>query len=210
MATSNLFKKAEAKGATAAAKKNDKEEVIIDDQQFHATLARLAEVNAEIDTLSAESAVLGATVKERAIKEFTQLYQKKMKFPGSFIIRAVAKTLKSASLMFIAADKYISINEERAEELKKAYGEEIIEKKTTYIMDSALVEKHGEVISNLIEKCKLIPDDDKEKLISAVVKFEVKKGTLSDLSTKYAAIPMNEILQDIRPIYSLKNVKIDE
>ena len=77
-------------------------------------------------------------------------------------------------------------------------------------MDSALVEKHGEVISNLIEKCKLIPDDDKEKLISAVVKFEVKKGTLSDLSTKYAAIPMTQILQDIKPVYQLKAIRIDE
>lgn len=206
----NLFDKAKAKGATAADKKADKVEVVVTDPQFHTTLSRLAEVNAEIDALSAESAVLGAEAKERGKEEYKKLYDANLKHPGSFIIKAVVPTQKSASFMFITADRYIKINEERANELKAKYGEEIVEEKTTYIMDTALVEKYGEVISGLIEKCKGIPDADKEKLISAVTTLEVKKGTIGDLKTKYPLVPVNEAIDDIKPVFQMKNIKIDD
>lgn len=207
----SLFDKAKAKGATAAGtKKNDKEIVEINDPLFHVNLSRLAEVNAEIDVLSAESAVLGNEVKQRAIKEYQNLYNSSLKHPGSFIIRAIAKGLKSASLMFITTDRYIKVDETRAKELQIKYGNDIITEKTTYVMDTELVEKHGEVISSLIEKCKLIPEADKEKLISAVVSFEVKKGTISDLKTKYATKPIDELLEDIKPVYQMKAIRIDD
>ena len=206
----NLFDKAKAKGATAAGKpKNDKTIVEINEPGFHLSLSRLAEVNAEIDSLSAESAVLGAEVKQRAIKEYQKLYDKDLRNPGSFIIKAIASTLKSASFMFLPTDKYITINEERANELTGTYGEEIVTEKTTWIMDATLVEKYADVIGELIEKCGKITQDDKEKLISAVVKYEVTKGTIADLKTKYATKPINEVLEDIKPVYQMKNVKID-
>lgn len=207
----NLFDKAKAKGATAAGKsKPEKTEVVINDPGFHLTLSRLAEVNAEIDALSAESAVLGAEVKERGIKEYSTLYEQTLKHPGSFNIKAEVPGQKPASMMFIAADRYIKINEERSEELKTKYGEDIVEEKTIYVMDTKLVEQYGEVISKLIENCKIIPDADKEKLISAVVAFEIKKGTIGDLKTKYASVPVNEVLEDIRPVFQLKNIKIED
>ena len=76
-------------------------------------------------------------------------------------------------------------------------------------MDATLVEKYADVIGELIEKCGKITQDDKEKLISAVVKYEVTKGTIADLKTKYATKPINEVLEDIKPVYQMKNVKID-
>lgn len=206
----SLFDKAKAKGATASAKKNEKEMVIVNDPIFHMTLSRLAEVNKEIDELSAESAVLGSQVKERSIKEYQVLYEKELKNPGSFLIKADVPGQKPASLMFITADRYITINEERANELRAKYGKIIVEEKTTYNMDTDLVEKYGEVISGLIEKCKSIPDADKEKLISATVKFNVTKGTIADLKTKYTSHPINEVLEDIKPVYQMKNIKLED
>lgn len=207
----NIFDKAKAKGATAAGKtKPEKVEIIINDPSFHLTLSRLAEVNAEIDALTAESAVLSAEVKERGIKEYSILYEQKLKHPGSFNIKAEVPGQKSASMMFIPTDRYIKIDEERSKELKAKYGEDIVEEKITYVMDTKLVERYGDVISKLIENCKSIPDTDKDKLISAIVTFEIKKGTIEDLKTKYNFVPINEVLEDIKPVFQIKNIHLED
>ena len=209
MATkTNLFSTAKAKGATASPKPS-KEEVLIKDPKFHTNLARLAEVNRQVDELSAEATILASEVKERSIKEFTQLYESSGKYPGSFNIKATGmKGVPEASLMFIPTDKYIKIGEERYNELMETYGENLVEEKTTYTMDSALVEKYGELLSDAISKIKGIPDEDKAKLIGATVSFSIKKGTISELPTFPATI--TEMLEEIKPVYQLKNVKVIE
>lgn len=204
----NMFAKAKAKGAEKATKPS-KEEVIIKDPSFHMNLHRLATINEEIDTLSAEASVLAAETKERGIAEFVRLYQGNDKYPGSFNIRATGfKGLKDASFMFIPTDRYIKIGEDRYNELAELHGESIVEESTTYQMDAKLVEKHGEVISELIQKCKQIPQADKDNLIQAIVSFSVAKGTITELSKYEATIP--ELLEDIKPVYQLKAIRIEE
>lgn len=204
----NLFKAAKEKGATASGAPK-KTEVVINDPKFHLNLTRLVEVNRQIDELSAESAVLNGEVKERSISEFAKLYGETGKYPGSFnIVAEGMKKIPSASLMFIPTDKYIKIGEERYKELVETYGEEIATENTTYTMDGKLIEKYGELLSDAISKIKGIPDRDKEKLISAVTSYSIKKGTISDLEKFGATIP--EMLEEIKPVYQMKNIKIDE
>ena len=88
------------------------------------------------------------------------------------------------------------------------YGEDIASEKTTYNMNSELVEKYGELLSNAIAKIKEIPDSDKAKLISAITSFEIKKGTISDLDKFGGTIP--EMLEEVKPIYQMKNVKVED
>ena len=205
----NLFAKAKAKGATAPSK-TEKTTVEINDPLFHNNLSRLAEVEAEISELGAEAGILKSEVKERGIQEFQKLYDSELKFPGSFNIKAVAEGLHPSTFLFIAADRYIKIDEERFEELSKKYGEEIVEENTTYTMDSKLVEKYAEEISEMINSSTKIPQADKDKLISATVSYTVKKGTIQDLKSKYNTKPVTEVLGDIKPVYSIKNVKIEK
>ena len=204
----NLFKAAKEKGATASGAPK-KTEVVIKDPKFHLNLTRLAEVNRQIDELSAESAVLNGEVKERSISEFAKLYESSGKYPGSFIIKAEGmKKIPSASLMFIPTDKYIKIGEERFEELRETYGEEIVEETTTYTMDAKLIEQYGELLSDAISKIKAIPESDKKKLISAVTSYSIKKGTISELDKFGATIP--EMLEEIKPVYQMKAIRIDD
>ena len=204
----NLFKAAKEKGATASPA-SKKVEVIVKDATFHLNLTRLADVNRQIDELAAESAVLNAEVKERSISEFAKLYAENGKYPGSFMIRAEGvKKMPSSSLMFIPTDKYIKIGEERFNELKETYGEDLVEETTTYTMDAKLIEQYGELLSAAISKIKGIPDIDKKKLISATTSYSIKKGTISDLDKFGATIP--EMLEEVKPIYQMKNIKIDE
>lgn len=208
MAKVNLFAAAKEKGATAS-NKPSKEEVEIKDPKFHMDLSRLAELNRQMDEMKAEAEILAASVKERSVKEFVKLYESNKKYPGSFLLRASGlKGADPASLMFIPTDKYIKIGEDRYNELVENYGEEIATEKTTYTMNAELIEKYGEELSEAISKCKGIPDDDKKKLISAVVSYEIKKGTISDLPKFPATI--TEMLEEIKPVYQMKNVKVGE
>jgi hypothetical protein len=160
-----------------------------------------------IDELSAETKVLIDEVKQRSIDEFRKLYEKNDRYPGSFNIKSTGMVGQpEASLMFIPTDKYIKINEERFIELSSAYGPTIVNEKTTYVMDSELVEKYGEPLSNAIAKITEIPDSDKAKLIKALVSFEIAKGTIQELH-KYRAT-IGEMLEEIKPVYQMKNVKV--
>ena len=46
----------------------------------------------------------------------------------------------TAHMMVIVQDKYITINSERAEELRETYGEKIVEEKTTFADGAGLFE----------------------------------------------------------------------
>jgi hypothetical protein len=202
----NLFDKKNAKKTTAKA---EKVEVQIKEPKFHMDLGRLAQVTKEIDELSAEAAVLHGEIKDRGITEFQKLYQATDRYPGSFMVKASGlKGAAPASYMFIPTDRYLKIDEDRASELQNEFGESIVEETTTYTMDAKLIEKYGAIISELIGKCKAISDDDKGNLISIATSYAVKKGTISELHKYEGTIP--EILEEIKPIYQIKNIKIEE
>jgi hypothetical protein len=200
MATKNLFAVAKEKAPEKKAASKEKNAV----QVNHITdeLERLAEINEKIDALTAEAKMLTEVVKTTGIEEFTNLYNGG-KYPGSFNMQA-----GNASVMFIPMDRYIKIDSDRKEELINKYGEEIIEEKTTYTMDTALVEKYAEEISKLIMSSKKITDEDKERLIGANVEVSIKKGTISTITESFKSFPIEEVLEDIKPVYQLKNVKL--
>jgi hypothetical protein len=195
----NLFKAAKANPEKKAA---SKEKVSVQADYLSQEIERLAKIQEEIDALSAEAKLLHEQVKDAGVNEFINLFESGSKYPGSFNIEA-----ENASVMFIPSDRYSKIDEERSNELIEKYGDKIVEESTTYIMDSALVEKYGEVISDLIMNSKKIEAEDKEKLISAKVDYFIAKGTISSLN-EYNLYDMKEIISDIKPVFMLKNPKI--
>ena len=201
MAKTNLFAAAKTNAPADTKAKAQKEVVTIN--SIASDMERLAQVQEQIDSLTAEAKMLTETVKSESINAFVDLYEKKSKYPGSFNIEA-----GKASMLFIPMDKYISLNEERANELTDKYGADMVEENTTYTMDSALIEQYGEEISNLIMKSKKIAEEDKARLISATTKYAVSKGTISVLTEKFGDFGIDEIVSDIKPVFSMKNVKI--
>jgi translation elongation factor EF-G len=202
----NLFKKAKENGTTTtAAAKPAKVEVVLNDKSLEATIKRLAKVQEEQDSLATEANDLTGIIKPVMVEQFTKLYNETGAYPGSFNLKA-----GSASLMVIPTDKYIVIDKDRAELMQKQYGPNIVEEKDTYILDAAMVEKYGDIISKLIEKCKDIPDEDKEKLIKVETKRTIRKGTIQRLFVdfkKFTGNKMGNLLEDIKPVFQMKNVK---
>ena len=211
MAT-NLFAKAK-ETAPAKSSSKQKELVTINDKAFHTTLNRLAKVNRELDKLKAESAVLTAEVKEVGINTFSKLFKNGGKNPGSFNIASIGVTnLEEATFMFVPTDKYITIDEERYNELNeltKEYGN-VAEEKTVFELDAELIDKYGEILSDLIMSSSKIPAEVKEKLIIAKTSYSIKKGTIDNASeiAKQSKVSITEILEEVKPIYQIKGLKL--
>ena len=111
----------------------------------------------------------------------------------------------TAQAMFMVTDKYIKIDEPRAEQLKETYGDDIVAEETTFAFDAKMLEKYADVISELIENSNKIAEDDKAKLIVATTTHTVAKGTIDKLD-KYGDVAT--MVQEVKPVVMMKNVEV--
>ena len=202
----NLFAKA-AKSATpkTTKAKDEKVRIKIDDSGFFDKIEKLEQLQDTMKIAKAKADMISDELRDLGKTEWAKLYDKTGKNPGSVMLEHVNVTDDVAQLMFVPSDKYITINADRADELREAFGEEIVEEETTFGFDSTMIEKYGEVLSRLIEECGDISEKDKEKIITATTKFSVAKGTI-DKFTTYGDV--NEVMEAVKPVVSLKNVEI--
>lgn len=198
----NLFDKAKAKGSKSTKVNNDKLIVKIDSDEFDQSLVKMAELESQISQLTAELEIAKGVVKDTGVYTFENIYTKNGGYPGSFIMSSKS----DASVMFIPMDKYIKCDEQRFNELKDIYGDDIVTEKTEYNINSALLDKYGEIISDLIENCNEISDDDKSELIQAKVSYSVSKGAIEKAFT-WGKGMVSDFIRDIQPVFSLKSAK---
>ena len=202
----NLFKKAASKSVAEPKKsKDEKVRVRIEDQSFFDKIQKLEVLNDQMKVAKAKADIISDELRDVAKSEWAKLYDKTGKNPGSVMLEHVNSNDDTAQLMFIPQDKYITVNADRAEELRSTYGEEIIEEKTTFSFDNEMIEKYGEVLSSLIESCGEISDRDKEKIIKAVTVFSVAKGTIDKLD-KYGDV--SDVMENVKPVVMLKNIEV--
>ena len=153
----------------------------------------------------AKADLISDELKDIAKDKWAAQYESTKVNPESVMIVQDNANGDTAQFMFVPTDKYISINEERAEELKEAYGDDIVEEKTTFSFDNDMIEKYGEVLSMLIENCDEITEADKEKIIKAVTTYSVAKGTI-DKFNQYGEVV--EMIETVKPGVAIKNVEI--
>ncbi len=202
----NLFKKAASKSVAEPKKsKDEKVRVRIEDPSFFDKIQKLEVLNDQMKVAKAKADIISDELRDVAKSEWAKLYDKTGKNPGSVMLEHVNSNDDTAQLMFIPQDKYITVNADRAEELRSTYGEEIIEEKTTFSFDNEMIEKYGEVLSSLIESCGEISDRDKEKIIKAVTVFSVAKGTIDKLD-KYGDV--SDVMENVKPVVMLKNIEV--
>ncbi len=202
----NLFAKAVKSATPKTIKaKDEKVRIKIDDSGFFDKIEKLEQLQDTMKIAKAKADMISDELRDLGKTEWAKLYDKTGKNPGSVMLEHVNVTDDVAQLMFVPSDKYITINADRADELREAFGEEIVEEETTFGFDSTMIEKYGEVLSRLIEECGDISEKDKEKIITATTKFSVAKGTI-DKFTTYGDV--SEVMEAVKPVVSLKNVEI--
>ena len=201
----NLFAKAKkAAPAKTTAAKDKKVRLQVTDPTFFSKVEKLEQLNDRMKSDKAQADMISDEIKDLAKSEWLDYYTQTGKNPESVMI-AQEVAGDTAQVMFIPMDKYITVTEARAEELRETYGEEIVEEDTTFSFDSAMIEKYGEVLSMLIENCPDITDADKEKIIKATTKYSVAKGTIDKLN-QYGDV--TEVMEAVKPVVALKNVEV--
>jgi hypothetical protein len=202
----SLFDKAKKTSTPKKTSSKDKKvRLVVEDANFFSKVQTLEELQETMKSAKAKADLISDELKDIAKELWADEYEKTKKNPESVMIVQENESGDTSQFMFVPTDKYISINEERAEELKEAYGEDIVEEKTTFAFDSDMVEKYGEVLSMLIENCDEIKESDREKIIKAVTTYSVAKGTI-DKFKEYGDV--NEMLETVKPVVAIKNVEI--
>lgn len=201
----NLFAKAKkAAPVKTTAAKDKKIRLQVTDPTFFSKVEKLEQLNDTLKSAKAQADMISDEIKDMAKSEWVDYYSQTGKNPESvMIVQEVAGD--TAQVMFIPTDKYITVTEARAEELRETYGEEIVEEDTTFSFDSTMIEKYGEVLSMLIENCAEISEADREKIIKATTKYSVAKGTIDKLN-QYGDV--TEVMEAVKPVVALKNVEV--
>ena len=201
----SLFEKAKkSTPAKTTASKDKKVRIQVTDPSFFSKVEKLEQLNDTLKSAKAQADMISDELKDIAKAQWCDYFEKTGKNPESVMIcQEVAGD--TSQLMFIAQDKYITVTESRAEELRETYGEEIITEETTFGFDTSMIEKYGEVLSRLIEECGDISESDKEKIITATTKYSVAKGTIDKLN-QYGDV--TEVMEAVKPVVALKNVEV--
>lgn len=200
----NLFARAKKVAPKTAKAKDEKVRISIDTEDFFDMISDVNILQTRIKSDQAKVDMITDEVKGIARSKWAEQYDSDKKNPGSVMLESNVNG-DTAQVMFIAADRYITIGEERADELVEKYGEDIVEEATTFSFDSRMIEKYGEVLSNLIENSTDILESDKDKIVKAVTKFSVSKGTIDKLDN-YGNV--YEVMEDVRPVVSLKGAEV--
>lgn len=204
----SLFSKAKAAApATKAATEDKKVMIVIKDPTFFDKVEKLEKLQDNLKRDKAEADMIADELKDMGKAEWCELYSKTSRNPGSVIISGVNKNGDSSRFMLVPSDGYLKINSTRADELTEKYGADIVEEKTKFELDLAMVEKYGEILSNLIEQSPDITEQDKESIIKAVVTYNIAKGTIDKLKV-YSPDSITEIFEDVKPITSLKTPEV--
>jgi hypothetical protein len=204
MATKNLFSSAKSTAPAKSAKKDEKVRINLNDPDFFSKISILETLQDRMKSDKAQADMLADEIKDLSKEEWVRLYEKTGKNPGSIFVESIVDG-ETAQVMFVPSDKYITLNPDRAEVLIEKFGQDIVEEKTTFSFDNDMIEKYGEVLSNLIMSCDDISDFDKEKIIKASTSYSVAKGTIDKMKSFG---PVYEIMEEVKPVISLKNVEV--
>jgi len=201
----SLFSKAKKAAPATKAKKDQKVRISVEDPNFFDNVQKLEALNDQMKSAKAKADMIADELKDLGKEKWAELYGQTGKNPESVMICQENASGDTAQFMFVPTDKYITITEERADELRETYGDEIVEEETTFSFDSRMIEKYGEILSDLIMNSPDIAESDKEKIIKATTKFSVAKGTIDNF-TKYGEV--SEVMEAVRPVVAMKNVEV--
>lgn len=189
--TTNLF--ATATKVKETAKKTDKK--VINAPELGNKIQRFAELKQLIDSATGELKMIEGDIKGIGKKMFMSEYKQQRSTPDNFKIQDETGN----TCMLIVMDKYTIVDETKAGILANYDG--LLAENVLYKFNAELVEKYGQVLSELILNCPAIDDMDKGNLISGDKTFSVAKGSIDRLMQYDNP---EQVFELINPIIALK------
>lgn len=201
---SNLFNDLAKTTTTKKSKKNDKPFINIKGDDFDANLKAFAKLKKDADNIKTQMTLVQSFLKSESMEKWFELYTKNGSYPGSTVVTSDSES----SFMFAPSDKYLSIDDERAEDLKEKYGDDIVDENVKFSFNPDLLEKYADVLSDLIKNSKDIDDKDKGNLIKAEKSLSVSKGSIEKAIS--LGDDVETFIKDINPIFSIRSPKIND
>ena len=158
-------------------------------------IQRFAELKAKIDAYTGELKMIEGDIKAKGKEIFVGEYKAQKSTPDNFKMQDET----GSTCMFICMDKYTIVDETKAEILRNY--DNLLAENVVYKFNSDLVEKYGQVLSELIVNSPDIADEDKGNLITGEKTFSICKGSIDRL-LQYDS--PEEVFELINPICSLK------
>jgi hypothetical protein len=189
--TTNLF--ATATKVKETTKKTDKK--VIKAPLLADKVKRYADLKQIIDSATGELKMIEGDIKAVGKDLFMKEYRQQKSTPDNFKIQDET----GSSCMLIVMDKYTIVDETKAGILGNFEG--LLAENVVYKFNAELVEKYGQVLSELILNCSAIDDMDKSNLISGEKTFSVAKGSIDRLMQYDNP---EQIFELINPIVALK------
>jgi hypothetical protein len=193
--TSNIF--ATAKKVEKPSVKSKTHKTIIA-THLENKVQRFNQLKQDIDNLEAEKKMLEGELKSFGREQFFLMFQATKLRPESFIIQDNI----GANVMFLATDKYTIVTTEKAEFIE-SITPELLNKTKIFSFDEEILQRNLEAISNAILGADMI-DEDKNNLIIATEKIEIKKGAIDTLG-QYKEVA--NVFELVNPICMLKPQK---
>lgn len=180
---------------------------------FNEKLDKFATLKDKITQLTAEFKSVETDIKEIGTEELVKMLGNGKKKESFHITSVIGGTV-----MVVPQDKYLSIDDERANYLNETYGtydedenliDGIVEESSEFKFNMAVLERNQEVIEKFFEECEDITAEDKENLIECVTKYTIKKGTIDQLYkiSKEKDVDVETLYEEIRPVLQLKGAK---
>lgn len=189
--TTNLF--ATATKVKETTKKTDKK--VIKSPLLGNKVKRYAELKELIDSATGELKMIEGDIKAVGKDLFLNEYKQQKSTPDNFKLQDDTGN----TCMFICMDKYTIVDEAKAGILSNFDG--LLAENIVYKFNAELVEKYGQILSELILNCPEIDDMDKGNLISGEKTFSVAKGSIDRLMQYDNP---EQIFELINPIVALK------
>jgi len=199
----NMFATMAKKAKTKKSKKSDKPVINIKGDEFDANLKAFVDLKKQLDNIKTKFSLVQGYLKETTMDKWYKLYDTNRSYPGSALVTSDSES----SFLFAPSDKYLSIDDERADELIDKYGEDIITEKVKFSFNPNLLEKYAEVLTDLIQNSDDIDEDDKVNLIVPEKSVSVSKGAIEKAFT-IGGGKIDEFLDDIQPVFSLRTPKL--
>lgn len=201
-------KKEPVKKAKAGVEKFRVKPSDIEQEELFDILSEMEELQKKEKAIKAKFAMLSNEVKEVGIEEFTKLFEKTGKYPGTFMLESVVGD-KTAQIMFMPTDRYIKIDKKSAKDLKESFGEEVVTETTDFGFDAKMLEKYGEEISDAIMNSD-IPDEDKGKIITATTTYTVAKGSIENMKdfSEKSGTSIGVVMEKIKPVISVRGAEV--
>ncbi len=149
------------------------------------------EAKAQFKNWEAKKGIAEGFIKDKAKELYLDEYKKHGRNIGSFKLGDVTVSIQ---------DRYAKLEDDVAAIVTQNFPD-VVEKKTEYLFNQEILEKHINVISEALQNAD-IPEADLSLLIEAKEVTSVKKGTIDTLAT-YGE-KMNDVFQAISPIISMR------